>query len=97
MGIDEGRAGEVAAYEVGPLVVLFEEPESWFGEFPVEIPAESRSVVAVISADRGQLESFLWKQIQPLLGDVAGDVGKKEAGAEEEGLIVLLFELTDGP
>jgi len=55
LGVHEGGAGEVAAGEIHPFVVILEPLKTGLGEGPVQIPREARGVIAVAAFDEREL------------------------------------------
>lgn len=97
LGIDEAGAGEVAAGQVHPFVVLFEPTEARLGKGPVHVPGEAGSVGAVFALDEREGGFGFRVEIIPLLGGEAGDVGEEKSGGEEEGAFGFGIERFDGP
>ena len=98
LGIDEAGGGEVGADEVAPLIVLADPLEARFGEGPMEIPGEARGIGAVVREDGGKNGVVIGIEVEPWLGDVAGDVREEETDGEEEGLVARKgAELFGGP
>ena len=83
--VDKGGAGEVGTGQVFPLFSILEELEPGLGEFPVHVPGEARGIATVAGLGKGEFELINGVQVHPLLGGIAGDMRKKEAGGEEEG------------
>lgn len=63
----------------------------------MQVPAESRRVVAVVGIDRRQLQSTLRKEVVPFGAYVAGHVRQEESSAEKEWPFVVLLQLLNGP
>jgi hypothetical protein len=101
LGVDEADGGEVGAHEGFPLVRLFEKTQARFGEFPMQIPRETRCIVSVVGEHGRELQRLFRVEIEPLLGGVAGHMGTtKSDGVKERrgvGLVRLGAEGFDAP
>lgn len=97
LGVDEGGAGEVAAGEVHPFVMLFKPGKAGLGKGPMHIPGEARGVVAITTFDERELGFVFGMEVEPFLGGEAGDVREEKSGGEEEGALGFGVEFFDGP
>ncbi len=97
LGIDEAGAGEVAARQVHPFIVIDEPLVAWLGEGPVHVPREAGGVGPVVLFDERESGVFFGVEVEPLFGGEAGNVREEEAGGEEEGSLGFVIENFNGP
>ena len=101
LAIDEGHRAEVRRDEVAPLVALFQELQARLGKLPMQVPAEPRRVVAVVSTHRRQDDFVRRVHVVPLLGYVARHVRQEEPHGQKERLLPRTaerpLELLDRP
>ena len=96
--IDKTRAGSIGPHEVSPLSIVSDPGESWLGKIPVQIPRESRRVVAIIAIDRRKNRIVIRIEIEPLLSCVAWYMWKRVTDRQKERIIRIRFcDFVDGP